>query len=202
MKTIKNQISKSKVSIIVIAFAILSMLSISCRQEDIKLPCNTTNTLFQQIYNNVATTSGNVELNTMDSYVHGYDFTVSTSKTICSVGYRSQPTVAAQLYKIEIIDNTTSTTLFNFSSTFNSASTSYISVPNVSVIPGHNYTIKRTLMNDLGNVMNRVGRLVTSSTYNIPFPYTVGDLTITGANYGSTSIPSNFGLPFIDITFQ
>ncbi|HUM52988.1 MAG TPA: hypothetical protein PK431_14285, partial [Chitinophagales bacterium] len=98
--------------------------------------------------------------------------------------------------------NTTSTTLFNFFSTFSSTTTSYISVPNITVVPGHSYTIIRTLLNDLGNLMNRVGRLVTSSTYSISFPYTVGDLTITQANFGSTSIPSNFGIPFIDISFQ
>ena len=201
MKTINNQIRKSKFSITVLAFAIISMFSIGCTPPPPPPSCNTTNTLFHQIYNNVVAAPGNVELNTMDSYVHGYNFTVSTNKIICGVGYQSQPAVASQLYKIEIIDNTTSTTLYNFSTTF-STTTSYVSVPNISVIPGHSYTIRRTLMNDLGNVMNRIGKLVTSSTYTIPFPYTVGDLTITQANFGTVSVPSNFGLPFIDISFQ
>ena len=203
MKTsIKTQISKSKFSITVLAFAIISMFSIGCTPGTPPPPsCNTTNTLFHQIYNNVVATPGNIDLVTMDLDVHAYDFTVSTNKTICGVGYQSQPAVSGQLYKIEIIDNTTSTTLYNFSTTF-STTTSYVSVPNISVIPGHSYTIRRTLMNDLGNVMNRIGKLVTSSTYTIPFPYTVGDLTITQANFGTISVPSNFGLPFIDISFQ
>ena len=204
MKTsIKTQISKSKFSITVLAFAIISMFSIGCTPGTPPPPsCNTTNTLFHQIYNNVVATPGNIDLVTMDLDVHAYDFTVSTNKTICGVGYQSQPAVSGQqLYKIEIIDNTTSTTLYNFSTTF-STTTSYVSVPNISVIPGHSYTIRRTLMNDLGNVMNRIGKLVTSSTYTIPFPYTVGDLTITQANFGTISVPSNFGIPFIDISFQ
>ena len=199
--SIKNQISKSKFSLTVLVFAMISMFSIGCTPPP-PPSCNTTNTLFHQIYYNVVAIPGNTELITMDSDVHGYDFTVSSNKTICGVGYQSQPAVSGQYYKIEIIDNTTSTTLFNTFSTFNSTTTSYISVPNITVVPGHSYTIKRTLMNDLGNVTNTVGRLVTSSTYSISFPYTVGDLTITQANFGTVSVPSNFGIPFIDISFQ
>ena len=207
MKTsIKTQISKSKFSITVLAFAIISMFSIGCTPGTPPPPsCNTTNTLFHQIYNNVVATPGNIDLVTMDLDVHAYDFTVSTNKTICGVGYQSQPAVSGQLYKIEIIDNTTSTTLFNFFSTFSATTTSYISVPNITVVTGHSYTIKRTLMNNLGNVTNTVGRLVTSSTYSIPFPYTVGDMTITGSSFyqtGSTPSIFTFGIPFINISFQ
>lgn len=198
---ITNQIRKSRINITIILFAIISMFSVACTPHNVN-PCNTTNTLFQQIYNNVVAIPGNSNLVTMDSDVHGYNFTVSTNKTICSIGYQSQPAVATQLYKIEIIDNTTSTTLYNFSTTFSSTTTSYVSVPNISVVPGHSYTIKRTLLNSLGNVTNTVGRLVTSSTYNLSFPYTVGDMSITGADFGTTSVSTTFGIPFIDIVFQ
>lgn len=197
--TIKNQISKSKVSIIFLVFAIVSMFSIGCTPPP-PPPCSTSNTLFQQIYSNVVATSGNLELTTMDSDIHGYDFTVSANKIICSIGYQSQPAVATQLYKIEIIDNTTSTTLYNTNSTFSSTATSYISVPNISVVPGHSYSIKRTITT--ANVIHTIGRLVTSSTYTLPsFPYTVGNLTITNAHF-ETVVPTDFGIPFIDIVFQ
>ena len=101
---INNQISKSKVSLTVLVFAIISMFSIGCGEEE-NQPCDTTNTLFHQIYMNAATAAGNTDRITMDGYIHQYNFTVSSNKEICSVGYQSLPAVSAQLYKIEIIDS-------------------------------------------------------------------------------------------------
>lgn len=200
---------KSKSSITVLVFALISMFMISCGTSPTPTPtCNTSNTLFQQIYNNVATAAGNTNTITFDNDVHQYNFTVSTNKVICSVGYQSQPAVASQIYKIQIIDFTPGSTaiLATVNSTFSSTTTSYASVPNIIVVPGHTYAIRRTLTNDLGYVVNTVGRMVTStSNPTIPFPYTVGDLTITGSTLyqsGSTPTVFNFGLPFIDIVFQ
>lgn len=205
--SIKNQISKSKIIITVLAFAIISIFSIGCTPTSTPAPaCSTSNTLFQQIYNNVASTTGNTDVVTYDNNVHEYNFRVSVNKIICSVGYQSLPAVVSQLYKIEIIDNTTTATLYNNSSTFSSSATSYVSVPNITVIPGHDYTIRRTLTNDLSIITNTVGRMAKSSSNpTITFPNTVGDLTITSSSFyqsGSTPTVFNLGIPFIDIVFQ
>lgn len=205
--SIKNQIIKSKINILILAFAFISMFSIGCTPVTrVRPTCSTTNTLFQQLYNSVVATPGNSNQVTMDLETHGYQFTVAANKTICSVGYQSQPAVASQLYKIEIIDNTTSTTLYNQNSTFSSTAISYISVPNINIVPGHSYTVNRTLLNFSGNITNTIGRLATSSSYNLSFPYTVGDLTISGGIFkptvGVTSVSPSFGLPFIDIVFR
>ena len=197
-----------KFRLIILAFATISAFSIACTPTgpSLPLPCSTVNTLFQQIYTNVVAIPGDTNTVTMDTEVHGYDFTVSANKTICKIGYQSQPAVASQLYKIEIIDNTTSTTLFSQNTTFSATTTSYISVPNIAVVPGHSYTIQRTLTNWLGNIGNTVGRLVREvNGGSIPFPHTVGVMTITGARFHQTSNPSvvsTFGIPYIDIAFQ
>ncbi len=137
--SIKNQISKLKARISVLAFAIISMFTISCGVNG--GGCDATNTLFNQIYTNAANAAGNTDRNYMDSYMHQYDFTVSTNKVICSVGYKG---FVAQPYKIEIIDNTASSTLYTNTNTFNTAVPSYVSVPNITVVPGHSYAIRRT----------------------------------------------------------
>lgn len=199
--------NKKLLNIIGIALiGLMSLLNSGCGSSAPTVtPCSTTGTLFQAIYTNLTSTTGITNTNTMDSYVHGYEFNVTSNKVICSIGYQSQAAVAGQLYKIELIDNTTGTTLYNTSSTFSSSATSYVSVPNITVQAGHNYIVRRTLLNDLGSVMNRIGRLATSSTYFISFPYSSGVLHITGARFDSNTTSatlSNIGLPYIDIVFQ
>lgn len=193
---------KSKVSITFLAFAIISMCSIGCRQQQIT--CDNTNTLFHQIYTNAASASGNTDRDYMDDTIHEYDFTVSSNEVICSVGYKAY---VAQPYKIEIIDNTTASTLFSNTNTFNTSSTSYVSVPNISVIPGHSYTVRRTFAG-IGALLDLQGKIVMSATPGIfmTFPKTVGAMTITGSrfydpHFFAIALP-NVGIPFIDIVFQ
>lgn len=204
---ITTPVNKTVSTLTILVFAIISMFSIGCTPTPTPTPsCNTSNTIFHQIYTNVATASGNTDIVTYDLNVHEYDFKVSANKIICSVGYQSQPAVAALPYKIEIIDNTTSTTLYNNSAVFSSTVTSYVSVPNITVVPGHNYTVRRTLVNYLGNVGNTIGRMAKStSSPTIAFPNAVGALTITASRFyqaGSTPTTLNLGIPFIDIAFQ
>lgn len=199
----KIQNKKTKISFTIFFIALITMFSVGCTPTPTPTPsCSTTNTLFQQLYNSVVAMPGDTNKVTMDVPVHGYNFTVSATKTICSIGYQSQPAVASQPYNIEIIDSTAGTTLYSINAVFSSTATSYVSVPNVVVVPGHTYYVRRTLQNYGGLFSNTIGRLATSSTYHLTFPFTAGVLTITSA-YFSTSTPNtNYGLPFIDIVFQ
>jgi hypothetical protein len=207
-KSIKTQISKSKVSLTLIVFAIISMFSIGCTPTTPPTPaCSTINTLFHQIYTATAAISGNVDVVTYDSEVHEYSFTLSANKTVCSVGYQSQPAIATAAipYTIVLKDNTTSTTVFTISNTFSSTTTSYVSIASTpTLIAGHSYTLKRILTSYAGNIGNTIGRMVkSSSTSSITFPYSVGVMTITGSNfYQNAGTATNLGIPFIDIVFQ
>lgn len=207
--SIKTQRSKSKISLTILVFAVLSMFTIGCTPPPPPPPpsCNTSNTLFHQIYNATAAISGNVDVVTYDSEVHEYSFTLSANKIVCSVGYQSQPAIAAAAipYTIMLRDNTTSTNIFTISNTFSSSTTSYVSIPSTpTLIAGHSYTLKRILTSYAGNIGNTIGRMVkSSSTTSITFPYSSGVMTITGSNfYQNASTATNLGIPFIDIVFQ
>lgn len=206
--TIKNQISKSKVRITVIAFAIFSMFCIGCTPTTPVTPtCSNTNTDFQQLYNSVVATAGNVNDTTYDSETHEYSFTVTSNKIVCQIGYSGQNALPSGglTYNMQLRDSSTNTSLFSINTSFDSLQTSYVSVPNITLVPGHIYTVKRTITNYYSNYIYTIGRMVhqNGSFTPLTFPKSYGSLTIVGSKFYDNAIPqSNIGIPFIDIVFQ
>lgn len=191
-------------SLILIAF--ISFLSTGCGSSSTDpTPCSTTGTLFQAIYNNAVSTSGISNMVTYDSEIHEYSFRLSANKTVCSVGYQSQPAISSTPYTIELRDNSTGTMVFSISSTFSSSATSYVTVPsNPTLIAGHDYTLKRIMTNWGSTITNTIGRMAVSNSFTpIAFPFTSGDMSIVGSKYyqNATTV-TNIGIPFIDIVFK
>lgn len=182
---------------------------ISCNDEDDSIvnkapQCDSSNTTFNQLYNNLVAISPNQDITTMDLETHSYTFEVLTNKTICSIGYQSLPTFNTTPYVMEIYDNTTSTVLYSGSHTFSSTATSYVSITPIQVVVGHSYTVKRIQTNWGSDISNTIGRLVEDSTgANLIFPATLGNLKITGSSFYSSGDPTdNWAIPYIDIVFQ
>lgn len=162
--------------------------------------CDSSNTVFNQLYNNLASTSTNQDVVTMDLESHTYTFEVLSNKTICKIGYQSLPTFNTTPYVIEIYDNTSNSLIYSGSHVFSSASTSYVSINPLQVVTGHSYTIKRIQTNWNGNIENTIGRLVNG---NITFPVIQGDLKVTGSSFYGTGGPTDdWGIPYIDIVFE
>lgn len=197
MKTLKN-----------IGLALILGLSIvGCTPTPTPTPtpagCVTTGTDFQQLYANVTALTGHSNVVTYDSEVHSYTFELFATKTVCSIGYQSQPAIAATPYVIEIYNNTTATLVYTGNHVFNSAITSYVTIPSVTLVAGNSYTIKRIQTNWGTNIGNTIGRLVRNNSGNVSFPQTFGNIKITGSSfYQNAGTQTNWAIPYIDIVFQ
>ena len=191
-----------------IGFLFLLVITISsCSTPPIPTPtpsgCVTTGTDFQQLYSAVTALPGHSNVVTYDSEVHSYTFHLFATKTVCSIGYQSQPAIAATPYVIEIYDNTTSTLVYTGSHVFSSAATSYVTISSVTLVAGDSYTIKRIQTNWGTNIGNTIGRLVRNNTGNVAFPQVYGNMKITGSSfYQNAGTQTNWAIPFIDIVFQ
>lgn len=186
--------------------SLMSLLNSGCGSSSTDpTPCSTTGTYFQAIYSNTTAAAGNTDMVTYDSEIHEYSFRLSSNKTVCSVGYQSQPAIASLPYTIELRDSTSHTTVFSISSTFSSSATSYVSVPSNPVLTtGHVYTLKRIITSYGGLITNTVGRMAISTSFTpISFPYSSGDMSIISSKYYQNATPvANIGIPFIDIVFK
>ncbi len=191
---------------------LFSILLISCGSDDdpiVTATCDSTNTEFKQLYNQtVASTVLNNDIVNYDSEIHSYTFEVTTAKTICSVGYQSQPALSAVPYVIEVWDVTTSTPILkgSVSSTFSSTATSYVSFS--STIPltvGNSYMVKR-IQTSWGTDISNTGGIMVCTVTGAPlsaFPYTCGSLKITGSSlYQNAITQTNWAIPYIDIVFE
>lgn len=188
-------------------FCILSFLLISCEKDEelkkLPLGCDSSNSVFNQLYTNLVSISPNQNSITLDLETHSYSFEVSSAKTICKIGYQSLPSFNQTPYLIEVYDSTSNTLLYNGNHLFSPNSTSYISITPIALTVGHSYTIRRIQTNWVGNIGNTIGRLVHSSTPSISLPVTFGDLTITSSSFYGTGGPNNnWAIPYIDIVFQ
>jgi hypothetical protein len=204
MKTLKNTLAQiKKIGIVLGLGLIITSCSPPSPPPPPPLPCVTTGTDFQQLYSTVTALPGHSNVVTYDSEVHSYTFHLFTTKTVCSIGYQSQPAIAATPYLIEIYDNTTSTLVYSGSHVFSSASTSYVTIPSVTLVAGDSYTIKRIQTNWGTNIGNTVGRLVRNNSGNVTFPQVYGNMKITGSSfYQNAGTQTNWAIPFIDIVFQ
>jgi hypothetical protein len=175
--------------------------------------CTTTNSLFQQLYNPLNTSTFPENLSGYNNAViHEYTFKVTNPATICSIGYQSQTALATQNYVIEIFDTVSSSIVSTITTTFSSTATSYVALSTPLVlVAGRSYKIKRYGPATVANP-NGAGRMVSNNvtgTGNVSFPKTSGNLTITSSDFytkNSSIIVSandnNNSLPFIDIVFQ
>lgn len=166
--------------------------------------CNTTLTDFDQLYTTTVALPNHFDTNTFDTEVHEYTFTFSQSKTICSIGYQSQPAIATVPYTIEIKNNTTNTLVYSGNHVFSSANTSYVSITPFIIVAGQSYTIRRTmLVVNAGNILaNVIGRVVRNNGALITFPQTFGIMTITGSRFFQNGGPLiDAGIPYIDIAY-
>lgn len=198
-----------------IGIALLSLFTTGCSDNDDKeiientiVPnninsCDSSNTIFNQLYNTAAGTVPNAEDVTMDTPLHSYTFEVTSAATICKIGYQSQPNFEAFPYLIEIINNTTGTTVYAANHTFSSASTEYVSITPVALNVGDSYTINRIQENWTNDITIYIGRLVYNTTGHAPlnFPYSSGILKITGSSLFAGD-SDNYTLPYIDLVFE
>ena len=166
--------------------------------------CTTTNTDFSQLYAQAVALPNHVDTDTYDTEVHEYTFTFSQTKTICSIGYQSQPAVATVPYTIDIKNNTTNTIIYSGSHVFSPTATSYVSITPTLVVAGQSYTIRRTLLlTNAGNLLNNIiGRVVRQNGALVTFPKTFGLMTITGSKFFQNGGPLiDTGIPYIDIAY-
>jgi len=191
MKTFRN-----------IALIAISALLINCSDSNStnnqEVTCDTSNSEFRQIFNQLIQT--NVDEIYMDTEIHGYQFKVLTAKNICSIGYQSIPAMASTPYRIEIHNNTTNSVIYSGDHIFSSSATSYVSVGSIPLVAGNTYTIKRIQTNWGNNIANTIGRTATSSSGDFSFPLSMGDLQITQAEFDDNQL--NSVLPYIDIVFE
>ncbi|WP_395061694.1 hypothetical protein [Flavobacterium sp.] len=186
---------------------LLGITIVGCSTGTTPVPvaaCSATNTIFNQLYNNVVALPGHQNAVTFDTEIHEYTFTLSQNKTICSIGYQSLPAVAATPYLMEIIDNNTNTIIYSANHVFSSANTSYVSITPISIVANQSYTIRRTLLftNALNNFANIRGRVVHQPGALVSFPQSFGIMTITGANFYQNGGPLlNMGIPYIDFAY-
>ena len=187
-----------------LALALIIAVSSSCGNNNNSPTCTTTNTDFSMLYNQAVGLANHVDTNTFDTEIHEYTFTFSQNKTICSVGYQSQPAVASVPYTIDIKNTTTNTVVYTGNHVFSSTATSYVSITPTPVVAGQSYTIRRTLLvANAGNLSsNVIGRVVRQNGALVTFPKTFGLMTITGAKFFQNGGPLiDTGIPYIDIAY-
>lgn len=203
MNTTKKTFYRLSSKLLLPVAILLLMLTQSCG-PDATGNCSTTNTDFNQLYNEAVALPSHQNTNDFATEIHEYSFTFSETKTICSIGYQSQPATANVPYLIKIINNTTNTVVYNKSHIFSADNTSYVTINPVVIKKNQSYTIRRTLLlSDVGGVnANLTGRVVTQNGGPITFPKTFGLMTITGSNFnhnGGTYV--NTGIPYIDFSY-
>lgn len=166
-------------------------------------PCTSVNTDFQQLYTNVVNLAGHQNTISYDTEIHEYTFQLSANKTVCSIGYQSQPAIAATPYLMEIVD-ASNTVIYAGNHVFSSANTSYVPITPTPLLANQNYTVRRTILlaNAGNNFANLIGRLVNQPGALVSFPQSFGVITITSANFYQNGGPLvNRGIPYIDLTF-
>jgi len=174
-----------------------------CGKDCERNPCDNTTSEFQTIFQSMIS-SGYTDEVTYDTEIHEYTFTLSANREVCEIGYQSQPAISSASYLIEIIDNSTSSTIYSNNHSFSSAATSYVTPSSiVNLQSGVSYTIRRTiLLSNAGNQFaNIIGRIATNSPMS--FPYSNGIMTITNADFYQNGGPlTDSGVPYIDLILR
>ncbi|MFM2387091.1 MAG: hypothetical protein RL660_1848 [Bacteroidota bacterium] len=183
-------------------FAACMLLSTACKKKSVATTCDIlpTTSHFMTAFNSVAASP----LRTMDLQVKEYQFTTTDSAHICAIGYEGEPGLngGAASYNIEILNG--ATVLATVTSDFPSGAKSYQSITPVTITPGNTYTIRRTVLSNLGNVVNTICKTHLNPT----FPITSGPIKIIGGKsyevYSAAApynVRINGELPEIDFAF-
>lgn len=168
------------------------------------LPCDTTNSRYMTLYNAYAGTN----FYSFDMQVYEYTFKTNANGNICAIGYQGNSNLTGvAAYKIELIDATTNAVLYTGTYAFNSTARSYYTIPIVTIAANQPYILRRTVVNNLGNVSN-----TKSHFKQIPSPFAPivnGPLTIIGTRtYEQYNQPAPYNisvngvLPCIDFVFN
>ncbi len=203
MKTLKKTI----------ALFLLGLTIIGCSPSStapLPTACSTTGTDFQNIYS--TTLSSNAlydDVTFIDLVTHEYTFNMFATKSICSIGYQGNANLyAASIpYTIEIEDITgVPFPVYSGNHIFNSAFTDYVTPTSaVNLVAGHTYKIKRKAPNYLGNIVNTTGRMCRFNSGGLPTAASItgGIMAITASDFYGTGGPiPNYGIPYIDISFN
>jgi hypothetical protein len=213
-KNKKNNLKiASKILKSFILLFLLGLTIIGCSPSStapIPTACSTTGTDFQNIYaTTLASNSLYDDYTTMDLVTHEYTFNMFVNKTICSIGYQGNANLfAASIpYTIEIEDVTsTPFVVYSGNHVFNSAFTDYVTpTSSVSLLAGRTYKIKRIASNYIGNIVNTTGRICRFNSGGLPTATTITGsiMAITASDFYGTGGPiPNFGIPYIDISFN
>jgi hypothetical protein len=187
------------------AILLLILIAVSgCHKNNNLQPtglCDTSNTVFNQLYNNLNTNPANINDTAIDLNVHAYTFQITSPETICKIGYQNLSPTNTQPYLIEIYDSTTNTLLYSGSHIFSATNTSYVSINPITLNVGNSYTIKRT-QTIVTTTLDLIGRVTRNLNLQAIFPVTFGNFKITSSSFSSSSFQPNVVLPYIDIVFE
>lgn len=176
--------------------------------ETIQLTCDTSNSTFFSIYNDILNNENLNSYDTVDSRLHAYVFRVSSEKQICSIGYQSFHEDSSVPYDIIIKEEATGTVLYSESLLFTQNNMSYINLnPNIVLQPDTDYVLSRIQNNINSDINNVVGNVIDGYDNNgeVNFlPYTDNDLTILSTrflNFNDEEVNIFNFLPKIDLVF-
>lgn len=166
--------------------------------------CNTSQTNFIQAYNHLKGLTNVREYFTMDAFTHEFSFSVSRTGTICSIGYQAESRPTPIVYLIQLVDENNNI-IYTGNHSFSDQSREYISIPPVTISPGHVYTLRRSISSYL--VGSGIGYIVIeNSNIRQPIlPYTNGNITILHSRFyggGGSSEPDYYAVPLIDFVFR
>lgn len=166
--------------------------------------CNTAQTNFIQAYNHLKGLNGVLEEFTMDTHTHEFSFSVSRTGTICSIGYKAEPRPTPIVYLIQLVDENNNI-VYTGNHSFSDQTREYISIPPVTITPGHVYTLRRSISSYL--VGSGIGTmLLKRGGISTPFlPYTNGNITLLHSKFyggGGMNGPVYDMLPQIDFVFR
>jgi hypothetical protein len=182
---------------------LVSIVFVSCSPSDptpAPMPpatCNTVGTPLQLLATSLMSSTSTVYTDDvwMDLDTHEYTFTLTTNKTICSLGYQNQGGYTGQ-YLMEIRQG--STVLYSGNHSFVSTSTVFVPITPVALTAGIQYKISRTLLSGT-NMSHQLGRGIRVASGSVPFPVNNGNMTVISSNfYGSGGPVPNAVIPFID----
>jgi hypothetical protein len=196
----KYTISFSKIVLVILIIS----LSSSCHKStvlELTNACDTSNTIFNQLCNNLITNPNNINDTAIDLNVHSYTFQVTSPQTICKIGYQNLSPTNTQPYLIEIYDSVTNTLLYSGNHIFSATNTSYLSTNPIILNVGNSYTIRRT-QTVTTSVSDLIGRVIINFNQQIGFPITFGNLKITSSSFSSPSSSPDGVIPYIDIVFE
>ncbi len=141
--------------------------------------------------------------NAWDLETHQYTFSIFGDKKICKIGYKGNPTLFTnnKPYKIEIIKESTGTTIYTGNLLFNSNSQDEQSITPIAIEANVKYILKRTAIG-YTNATETQGSVITFPV-NTYFPITFLGYSIHNSqNSKNGKGIDNYGIPFIELTFE